>query len=61
MKRYLTLFFIGLSILIIVIGLSMNLYWSGMVAWGLAIICLLLAMYFTKYIPDKKKDTKRKK
>lgn len=54
MKRYLTLFFFGLSIAIIVIGLSIDVYWSGIAAWGLAIICLSFAAYYTKYIPEKK-------
>ncbi|WP_192869558.1 hypothetical protein [Lentibacillus sediminis] len=55
MKRYLTAILIGLSAIIIVIGLSVDLYWSGIAAWGLALICLIMATYFSKYIPNDKK------
>lgn len=53
-KRYLTAIFIGLSIIIIIIGNILDLYWSGIAAWGTAIILLILAAYFTKYIPEDK-------
>ncbi|WP_249872701.1 hypothetical protein [Oceanobacillus saliphilus] len=55
MKRYLTAILIASSGVIIFIGTSLNLYWSGIVAWGLAIVLLLLAAYYTKYIPNEKK------
>ncbi|HLS20547.1 MAG TPA: hypothetical protein VK056_02660 [Bacillota bacterium] len=55
MKRYLSIIFIGIGIIILIIGLQINVYWSGMVAWGLTFICLMFAAYFTKYIPDKKR------
>ncbi|UJL47007.1 hypothetical protein KFZ58_03425 [Virgibacillus sp. NKC19-16] len=54
MKRYLTAFFIGLSVIILLIGLQIDLYWSGALVWGLAIICLLLAAYYSRYIPNDK-------
>ncbi|MFC4025353.1 hypothetical protein ACFOUV_16320 [Oceanobacillus longus] len=54
MKRYLTAILIGLSGIIIVIGIGLDLYWSGIVSWGLAIILLLFAAYYTKYIPNEK-------
>jgi len=53
MKRYLTAIFILLSIIILIIGLPIDVYWSGTVTWGLTFISLLLAAYFTKYIPKK--------
>ncbi|WP_197482199.1 hypothetical protein [Oceanobacillus sp. Castelsardo] len=52
MKRYLTFILILLSIVFIIIGISVDLYWSGMVGWGLAFISLVFAVYFTKYIPN---------
>jgi len=55
LKRYLSIIFIGIGIIILIIGLQINVYWSGMVAWGLTFICLMFAAYFTKYIPDKKR------
>lgn len=54
MKRYLTTIFIGLSAIVIILGINLDLYWSGVVAWGIAIILLILAVYFTKYIPNEK-------
>ncbi|WP_176330372.1 hypothetical protein [Oceanobacillus rekensis] len=56
MKRYLTAIFIGLSGVIIFVGIKLDLYWSGIVSWGLAIVLLLLAAYYTKYIPNDKKE-----
>ncbi|WP_042220419.1 hypothetical protein [Oceanobacillus manasiensis] len=58
MKRYLTAFFLGISAIILVIGLRINAQWSGIASWGLAFISLLFATYFTKYIPDEKKSRK---
>ncbi|MFD2627228.1 hypothetical protein [Oceanobacillus kapialis] len=58
MKRYLTALFIGVSVLILIIGLQINATWSGIVSWGLTFICLCFAAYFTKYIPDEKKSGK---
>ncbi|MBU5467532.1 hypothetical protein KQI49_11950 [Virgibacillus sp. MSJ-26] len=54
MKRYLTLIFLTLSILVLVIGLRTNFQFKGAVSWGLSFICLSLATYFTRYIPDEK-------
>ncbi|MFU0789253.1 MAG: Group-specific protein [Virgibacillus proomii] len=51
-KRYLTIFFIGLSAVILVIGLRTNTQWSGIVSWGLSFIFLICAAYFTKYISN---------
>jgi len=59
MKRYLTTIFIILSLIIIIIGLQIDVRWSGIVSWGLAFICLIFATYFTKYIPDKKEHKTR--
>ncbi|KKE78253.1 hypothetical protein NSA56_15115 [Oceanobacillus caeni] len=56
MKRYLTVILILLSIVFIIIGIGLDLYWSGMVGWGLAFISLIFAVYFTKYIPNDKKE-----
>ncbi|PAV30659.1 hypothetical protein CIL05_06035 [Virgibacillus profundi] len=58
MKRYLTAFFIALSGVIIFVGLRINFEWNGIVSWGLALICLIFAAYFTKYIPNEKKSKK---
>ncbi|NBJ71234.1 MULTISPECIES: hypothetical protein [Clostridia] len=52
MKRYLTVFFIGLSAIILVVGLRTNTQWSGVVSWGLSFIFLICAAYSTKYIPN---------
>nr|WP_245347882.1 hypothetical protein [Oceanobacillus polygoni] len=59
-KRYLTSIFIALSGIIILIGVMSDIYWAGIAAWGLAIICLLTAAYYTKYIPNEKKHKKSK-
>jgi preprotein translocase subunit SecY len=59
MKRYLTIIFLVLSVIIIVIGLQINVHWNGIVSWGLAFICLIFATYFTKYIPDKEENKNR--
>ncbi|MFC3039320.1 hypothetical protein ACFOGI_03590 [Virgibacillus xinjiangensis] len=58
MKRYLTAIFIAISVVVIIIGISIDLYWSGIAAWGTALICLLFAAYYTKYIPNEKKKRK---
>ncbi|GGA84436.1 hypothetical protein GCM10008025_29450 [Ornithinibacillus halotolerans] len=58
MKRYLTAIFLIISAFILFFGLRIDLQWTGAVTWGLTFICLLLAAYFTKYIPDQK--TKKK-
>ncbi|GAB3045532.1 hypothetical protein [Virgibacillus ainsalahensis] len=58
MKRYLTAIFIAISVIVIVIGLSIDLYWSGIASWGIAIVCLLLAVHYSKYIPNDKKSKK---
>ncbi|WP_152656161.1 hypothetical protein [Oceanobacillus sp. CFH 90083] len=60
MKRYLTLILFVLSILIIYIGAKLQLYWSGVVAWGLALVCLIFAVYYSKYIPNEKASKKKK-
>lgn len=52
LKRYLSFIFVLIAIIILIIGLRVNVYWSGMVSWGLAFICLMFAAYFTKYISD---------
>lgn len=54
MKRYLTAAFIILSIIILIIGLRIDVRWNGIVSWGLSLISLLCAAYFTKYIPNEK-------
>ncbi|WP_121604523.1 hypothetical protein [Virgibacillus sp. Bac332] len=58
MKRYFTVFFIGLSAIILVVGLRTNFQWNGIVSWGLSFIFLLFAAYFTKYIPNEKERNK---
>ncbi|MFS0675027.1 hypothetical protein [Ornithinibacillus sp. 179-J 7C1 HS] len=60
MKRYLTAIFLGISALILIVGLRIDLQWTGIVTWGLTLISLLFAAYYTKYIPDEKKNKKRK-
>ncbi|WP_164670999.1 hypothetical protein [Virgibacillus doumboii] len=59
MKRHLTTFFLILSAVVLIIGLQIDLYWSGIAGWGLAFISLIFAVYFTKYIPNDKNDEKR--
>ncbi|HLR09006.1 MAG TPA: hypothetical protein VK136_07120 [Bacillota bacterium] len=54
MKRYLSLVFLVLSIVIIIFGLRIDFRYNGVVAWGLTLICLSCAAYFTKYIPNEK-------
>lgn len=56
LKRYLTAILIVLSGIIIYFGITSGIYWGGIAAWGIAVILLLLAAYFTKYIPNEKKD-----
>lgn len=29
-----------------------------MVGWGLAVVCLIFAIYYTKYIPNEKNEEK---
>ncbi|MCM3740468.1 hypothetical protein M3210_09310 [Oceanobacillus luteolus] len=59
MKRYLSGILIGISAVIIIVGNMMDIYWGGIAAWGIAFILLILAAYFTKYIPnEEKKKTK---
>ncbi len=53
MKRYLSGLFILLSVITVIIGYRFEVRWNGIVSWGLAFIFLLLAAYFTKYIPNK--------
>jgi len=53
MKRYLSFLFVLLSIITIFVGYRFDVRWSGIVTWGLVFIELLLAAYFTKYIPNK--------
>jgi hypothetical protein len=57
LKRYLTIIFIILSGLCVLIGLIIDQVWSGIVGWALAVILLIFAVYFTKYIPE---ETKKK-
>lgn len=47
MKRYLTAIFIGLSVLTLVIGLRFDVIWSGIVSWGLVVILLTFAAFFS--------------
>jgi len=54
LKRYLTFIFIVLSLIILIVGLNIKIYWSGIVSWSFALISLIFAAYFTKYIPNKK-------
>lgn len=61
MKRYLTLLFIILSVVILAVGLQFNVAWSSIAAWGLAFISLIFATYYTKYIPNDKHDGKKEK
>jgi len=56
LKRYLTAILIAISAIIIYFGVTSDLYWGGIAAWGVSIILLLMAAYFTKYIPDEKKE-----
>lgn len=60
MKRYLTLIFFILSIAVIVFGLRIDVLWNGIATWGIVLVLLLFAAYFTKYIPDKKRKESEK-
>ncbi|WP_174615711.1 hypothetical protein [Virgibacillus ihumii] len=60
MKRYLTLIFFILSVVILIIGLQINQHWSSIASWGLAFISLIFATYYTKYIPNDKRDENEK-
>lgn len=53
MRRYLPLVFVILSIIIVVIGYRSDVRWSGIATWGIVFILLSLAIYCTKYIPNK--------
>lgn len=57
MKRYLSLIFVVFGILSVIISLQFDVRWNGIVGWGLAVIFLSFAIYFTKYIPS---DTPQK-
>lgn len=61
MKRYLTLILFAVSILIIYIGAKLQIYWSGIAAWGLALVCLIFAVYYSRYIPNEKSSKKKNK
>lgn len=52
MKRYGTVIFVLVSILSVIISFQFDVRWNGIVAWGLAVIFLSVAAYFTKYIPS---------
>ncbi|RDW17155.1 hypothetical protein CWR48_14620 [Oceanobacillus arenosus] len=60
MKRYLTIMFIVLSGICVLIGLMIDQVWSGIVGWALAVILLIFAVYYTKYIPEGVKAKSRK-
>ncbi len=53
-KRHLSGILIVSSVIVIIIGNMADIYWSGIAAWGVAFILLILAAYFTKYIPNEK-------
>lgn len=57
MKKYLTTLFIILSALSVIIGFRFDVRWNGIVSWGLALIFLIFAAYFTKYISDGKPNS----
>ncbi|SES97108.1 hypothetical protein SAMN05216389_10413 [Oceanobacillus limi] len=61
MKRYLTAIFLLLGAIILIIGLPIDLQWTGAVTWLLTLICLIFAAYFTKYIPDKDNEKNSRK
>lgn len=44
-----------LSLICVITGIGLGLYWSGIAGWGLAVVCLVFAVYFTKYIPNDKR------
>lgn len=54
MKRHLSGILIVSSVIVIIIGNMADIYWSGIAAWGVAFFLLILAAYFTKYIPNEK-------
>lgn len=53
MKAYLTYVFIFLSIVAVIISYQFDVRWNGIVAWGLAVILLGIATFFTKYLKEK--------
>lgn len=54
MKRYLSLLFLILSVVILFVGLRMDVRWNGIASWGLSFISLIFAAYFTKFIPNER-------
>ncbi|WP_284141696.1 hypothetical protein [Virgibacillus sp. LDC-1] len=60
MKRYLTSIFLLLTAIILFVGLRLDFRWGGIATWGLAVISLIFAAYFTKYIPNEKEPKKMK-
>lgn len=56
MKRYLTAIFIAISILTLIVGLQFDAIWSGVVSWGLVVVFLGFAAFFTKYIPNDEEE-----
>lgn len=55
-KKYLTVIFVMLSLIILFVGYRSTVRGAGIVTWGLVLICLIIAAYFTKYIPDPKEE-----
>jgi len=53
MKRYLTTIFVLLSMVVVFTGFKFDTSWGGIVSWGIAFFLLIVAAYFTKYIPEK--------
>lgn len=62
-KRYLTALFLSMSAIVLIVGLRLDFQWNGIISWGLSFVFLLLAAYYTKYIPNdkKEKNTKEKR
>jgi len=56
MKRHLSAIFIAISIISVIVSFRFDVRYNGIVAWGLAVIFLLFAAYFTKYIPNEEKE-----
>ncbi|RDW15060.1 hypothetical protein [Oceanobacillus chungangensis] len=60
MKRYLTIIYIVLSGICVLAGLMLDKVWSGIVGWALAVILLIFALNYTKYIPEETEEKRQR-
>lgn len=52
MKHRLTYILIVISLIIVITGHFIDIYWIGIATWAMATVLLAIALYFTKYIRE---------